>query len=411
MSTRLEHAQLSADGEPTPDETGGESQPSWVTVMTREMVVKVTDRNFLLSTALTLLIMVGIFAVQGFLSQRDDTVSVAVTGNHSQRVAHQAGTLARNGENAFELTVRRYDSTERVKQAVSDGDADAGLIHTSNGWRLVGKTDKETGLATYVRQAVEHRVLQRNAAQEGTTAAALTAGSDVPYTLMEKDNHTTFSLIVGFVIAMLFYMAALGYGMLIATSVVAEKQSRVVEILVSAVRVRHLLFGKIIGNTLLALGQIALLTLVGLVGITFTGYESLLPVVASVAGWFVAFFIVGFFALACIWAVAGSLATRHEDLQSTTAPLTMFMVIVLLASLSLSGTGQVVASYIPVMSTVVMPMRIVAGTAAWWEPVLALLATLVFTTGAVLMCERLYRRSVLQTQGRMSYRQALAAHE
>ncbi|MGH3446897.1 MAG: ABC transporter permease, partial [Nocardioidaceae bacterium] len=259
--------------------------------------------------------------------------------------------------------------------------------------------------------AVQDRTLQRNATDAGTTAQALTRGSDVPYHLLTPDSHTQFSSIVGFVMAMLFYMAALGYGMLIATSVVGEKQSRVVEILLSAIPVRQLLFGKLLGNTVLALGQIALVTMVGLVGLTFTDYDSLLPLVAGVAGWFVLFFVVGFFALACIWAVAGSLATRHEDLQSTTAPLTMFLVVVLIASLSLTGVGQVVASYVPVMSTVVMPMRIIAGTAAWWEPILALLVTAAFVAGAVVVGERLFRRSVLQTQGRMGYRQALATRE
>lgn len=387
------------------------AEPFWVTVMTREVMVKLTDRTFLVSTAVTLALMVGIFGFQAFMSQRDDSVDVAVTGPGVQQVTTHAQSAATSGEDTFTLDVHRYASAGAVRTAVRDGDVDAGLIHDSSGWQLLGNTDKEDRLASVVRQAVQHRTLVANAKQAGTTASALTHGSDVPYRLLDPDSHTGFSFVVGFAMAMLFYMAGLGYGMTIATSVVAEKQSRVVEILVSAIPVRHLLFGKILGNTIMALAQIALLTVVGLVGLTFTSYESLLPMVAGAVGWFVAFFIAGFFALACIWAVAGSLGTRHEDLQSTTAPLTMLLVVVLFAALALEGTGQVIASYIPVMSTVVMPMRLVSGTAAWWEPVIALLLTMAFVAVAVVVCERLFKRSVLQTQGRMSYRQALAAQE
>jgi ABC-2 type transport system permease protein len=173
--------------------------------------------------------------------------------------------------------------------------------------------------------------------------------------------------------------------------------------------VRQLLFGKVIGNTLLALGQMALFVGIGLVGITFTDYASFLTAVSGPVVWFVAFFIAGFVALACVWAVAGSLATRNEDLQGTTTPLTMGLVLALFAGIFLEGTWQVVASYVPVVSTIAMPMRLLTGSAQWWEPVLSLLLTAGFAAVTVTVGERLYRRSLLHTSGRMSYRQALRA--
>ena len=61
------------------------------------------------------------------------------------------------------------------------------------------------------------------------------------------------------------------------------------------------------------------------------------------------------------------------------------------------------------VSTVAMPQRLLAGTAAWWEPVLSLLVTLAFAALAVMAGERLYRRSVMQTQRRLTIREAMRA--
>ena len=104
--------------------------------------------------------------------------------------------------------------------------------------------------------------------------------------------------------------------------------------------------------------------------------------VAASAGWFLVFFVAGFAALACLWAVAGSLATRSEDLQSTTPVLTTIRAWSSRCSSGMFGEGTVrvrtIGSYLPVVSAISMPQRLLAGEAAWWEPVVSLLVTLAF---------------------------------
>ena len=121
--------------------------------------------------------------------------------------------------------------------------------------------------------------------------------------------------------AVLFMMSSMIYGMQIASSVIEEKQSRIVEILVAVIPVRQLLAGKVIGNTVIAFGQMVLLLGVTLIGVSFTPVTGALPNLSSGVGWFLAFFLAGFLALACIWA-AGALGTRSEDLNQTSQPLT-----------------------------------------------------------------------------------------
>ena len=76
-----------------------------------------------------------------------------------------------------------------------------------------------------------------------------------------------------------------------------------------------------------------------------------------------------------------------------------------------TGTARVVLSFVPIISSILMPVRIVEGTADWWEPVVALLINLVFAVAMVLLGERIYRRALLQTQGRLTYRQALTLND
>ena len=120
-------------------------------------------------------------------------------------------------------------------------------------------------------------------------------------------------------------MVALLFGMQIAQSVVAEKESRVVEILAAAIPTRALLWGKIAGNTLLALGQVVILVGRRTGDLRGARQQTLLAGVGPAMVWFVAFFALGFIALAALWSAAGALSSRVQDIASTTMPLQMVL--------------------------------------------------------------------------------------
>lgn len=427
-TTHTTPADTSTAGAPDREQS---TEAAWRIVAGREIVVKLRDRNFIISTLTTIAIFIAAFGVSLLLGGRDDATTVAVTSGEAAAVVRAAdaasgevpgggdddnGTATGTGPAAAmhaELEVLEVSDRAAAEQAVLDGDADAALLGGPGAWTLLGSDGVDSGISVGIGAVIAADALERNAAAAGTSVGELTAGSTVEVELLEPEGATDegVQVVAGFVFVFLFYMAAILFGYAIANSVVEEKQSRIVEILAAAIPLRQLLVGKVVGATVLALGQMVLFVAIGLIGLTFTEYTTLLPSLAGAAGWYLVLFVIGFVALACLFAVAGAMATRAEDVQSTSSPLLTLIMVASFGGLFLQGTWQVVASYVPLMSTVTMPIRLVEGSAAWWEPVVAAVITLAAAALVMVVAERVYRRSIMQTGGKLTYRQALALAE
>ena len=125
--------------------------------------------------------------------------------------------------------------------------------------------------------------------------------------------------------ALLLYLAILTYGFFIAIGIVTEKATRVVEVILSAVRPVELLSGKVVGLGLLSLVQFSLVAVVAFGTALVTGVD--LPAGAPLAILLVVVFsLLGYLLYACAFAVAGSVVSRQEDLQGSSAPLTVMLV-------------------------------------------------------------------------------------
>ena len=392
-------------------DTDRRDEPAWLLVTRREVVSRITDKSFLLGTAFMVVLIAGFIGFSAWQEERTETVTLAATPDAAAMATAVADAAPGVDENV-EVTVVEVDDRAAAESALREDEADAWLHPTDDGWQLTSESSEQGALTNVVEVVVQQQVLADNAAEVGTTVESLQAGSTVTTDFLRGDAEKAgVAEAVGFVFVFLFYFAALVFGMQLASSVIEEKQSRIVEIIAAAIPVRHLLAGKVLGNTALAVIQLMVYLVVGLVGLSFTSYKSYVPALSGPTAWFIGFFLAGFIALACLWAVAGSLASRTEDLQATSTPLTMLMLVMFFGGLSLDGRGQVIASFVPPVSAVVMPKRILAGGVEWWEPLLALGLLAAFAAVTVWIGERLYRRALLQTGGRVSLRQAWSAAE
>lgn len=382
----------------------------WALVAAREIRVKLTDRNFLISTGITLLLVVALLGVQAFLASQDSApeYTVAVTSADGEALVAQAESALKTTDDGATVTPVIVADATAGEALLTSEEADAFLLQDGDEWTLSSDGGAPGDLEAAVTDAVRSSALATNAEEAGTSLPALMDNTELTTDDISGDGTQEIVLAVaGIVFGALFYMASLVFGLSIANSVVEEKQSRIVEILAAVIPTRSLLAGKVLGNTVLAFGQMAIFVGVALIGLSFTEYDAFLPVMREPLLWYLPFFVAGFIALASIWAAAGALASRVEDLQSTTMPLTLTLVAVFVIALNLDGTAEVIGSYVPVMSTILMPIRLLAEEAAWWEPVVAMALTLAFCYASILFGSTLYRRALMQTQGRVSVRQAL----
>lgn len=384
---------------------------AWQLVTRREVVARITDKPYVLGTLTTVLLIVGFMGFTTWQSERTKEYDVAATPaalTMAEQVADSAGDV----DEQVRVEVVPVDDDEAARTALLESDADAWLREADDGWELVTESSEESSLTAVVSEVVSTAVLTDNAEAVGSSVEELRAGAEVSTEFLRGDaEQAAVADVVGFAFVFLFYIAALVFGMQLANSVVEEKQSRIVEIIAAAIPLRHLLAGKVAGNTILAMIQVLVYVGVGLVGMSFTPYKSFVPDISGPILWFLGFFLAGFVALACLWAVAGALASRTEDLQSTSTPLTMLIVVMFFGGVSLDGRAETVVSFVPPVSAVVMPKRILSGGVEWWEPVLALGLLGVFAAGTVWVGERLYRRALLQTSGKLSVRQAWSTAE
>jgi len=386
----------------------------WVRVVAeREIRTRIRDKSFLAATAVTLAIIIGLLVAGVFFGNDADEYDVAIGPGVEQSTTTFAGQLlSDNGSPDARLTPRPFESDGDVEQAVRDGDADAGILRNEDGYTIVGDDSVDVELQAALAGAISETVVQGNAAAAQVDLDALREGAAPQVRLLDPNaDQSDARSGVAFAFVIVFLITALSFGMTIAQSVVQEKESRVVEILAAAVPIRSLLWGKILGNTVLALGQVLLLGGVGVVGLLVTGERELVQGV----GWsllaYVGFFVLGFLTLACLWSVAGSIAGRQEDLQSTTLPGQMILMVPYFIAVLGGDQVRTIFSMLPIVSTMVMPGRLAEGSVPWWQIGVAVAATVAAAMVFVRVGTRLYERTLLRTGGKLSYRQALTASD
>lgn len=372
----------------------------WIIVAKREILTQIQSKAFWVGTLMTLGLVAVVFLVSGFLSNGQGSTKVAVATDGAAAVLAQAKAT---GTNVEPVKV----AADQLDQTVRSGDAEAALSYSeSGGWALTVKDPTSTPDLT---AAVRDYQIGQNSAAAGVNAKQILTNTTVQVVPLDATESNAVAIVLAtFAFSILFMLSAVTYGMQIAQSVVTEKESRIVEILAAAVPTRSLLIGKVVGNTIMALSQVVLLVGAALIGLSFTPYKEMIGMVAPVAGWFILFFLVGFASLACLWAAAGAMATRVQDLSQTTTPLTMIVMLVYMAGMFAKGSIAQILSYVPIASTVMMPGRLLNGTATWVDAIIALVIALGFMALMIWVGVRIYRRGLLQTGSVMSYKQVFS---
>ncbi len=367
----------------------GPASPSLVQsiglVAEREVKMRLRSKTFLISTGILLLVILAGIVVGGFMAKNtaSEATKVAVVGS-------PGGGLTEGAAGKFDITGAPDVAT--AEQLVKDGDVEAAIVPSDSnatGYELIFATEADPTLVS--QMSVQPQVTILDPDSDGSAGFLL------------------YIVSLGF--GLVFFVSATTFGASIAQSVVEEKQTRVVEILMSAIPVKALLAGKVLGNSILAFGQILAIAALSVIGLTVTGQSELLAGLGTPVVWFVVFFILGFILLAALFAAAGSLVSRQEDIGSTTTPITMLIMIPYFAVILFNDNPLImtIMSYVPFSAAVGMPVRLFVGSAQWWEPILSLLILAVSAALVILVGSRIYENSLLKMGGRVKISEALKA--
>lgn len=347
-------------------------------VIEREIMVRLKSKAFMVSTILSIVLFGVLVGVSGALpSLFSSTDKVAVTS---------AGAKAIEGIDGIEPVA--VDDVDEAKALVNSEEVESAVVESE---------DSPTGVA----------VLSLRSAPE-SLIGALSLTPEVE--LLDPDApDPALTYFIGLGLGLVFFMAAMTFGNTIASSVVEEKQSRIVEILLASTSARVLMFGKVIACTILAFAQIGLTAVAVLAGAAISGNDMVLGKVAEPIAWFIPLFIVGFVMVAALYAAAASMVSRTEDLPSTSTPIMMLIFLPYMGVIIFSSNETVMAvlSYIPFSAAVAVPMRVFLGTIAWWEPLVSLLILIVTTLLALLLATRIFERSILKSGPKLTWGQAL----
>jgi ABC-2 type transport system permease protein len=205
------------------------------------------------------------------------------------------------------------------------------------------------------------------------------------------------------IMVMLIYVAVLFYGISVMRSVLEEKNSRVMEVLLSSATSTELMIGKIFGVGAVGLTQIAVWVLMAgvfaLPSLAMNMDLSELAVSPGVLVAFAAFFLLGFLLYSTLYAAIGAITTTEQEGQQLQFVIVIPLVlsVFMLSSVVKTPDAPLVAwlSMFPFFAPVLMYARIVLQTPPAWQIALSLILVLATIAGLLVLCARIYRVGVL----------------
>lgn len=433
----------------------GKSSGWWIldretlVIARRELVERIRTKWFLIGTLLGPIAMLAVFLVPALLAARSEAVVKVAIIDRTSPTAAASPALTPPAPSASPLGDELLTAFALIGwqgEVIADpGEAallDQVRARRINGFLVVPADVLAAGVITY--QGDNGTSAGAMARLEGVVTAVVQHRRGVsagitddqvkrmlaPVTLSAR--HTTgeaagssgmATFVVGYVVLFILYLAIILYASNVMRSVVQEKTSRVVELLVAAVKPRSLMAGKVLGVGAVGLIQLAVwlgmavLTmkyrdaLLGAFGVAGAGGISVPPLSLSQVAVILACFILGFFLYASMYAAVGAMVSSEQEAQQAQLPL-MTLIMIAAACVQLVAndprSGAAVAlTTIPFFSPMLMPMRFLLGGATGLDVAVSMAVLLVSNALVVVAAGRIYRVGILMYGKRPSLRELL----
>lgn len=313
------------------------------------------------------------------------------------------------------ITTPSDELRETLRQQVSAGTIDCflwlnadDLAHHKASYSAKDVTDFETNRA--VRSAVRTALVKHQLAQKGMTGPqveTLLTPVELKTVHITKGHEGTSGMAVfmtAFFMVMLLYVNVLVYGISVMRSIIEEKNSRILEVLLSSVTAKELLAGKILGVGAVGLTQIAIWLVIG-AGFSTPGmvgakpYLSDVRIPVSAIALFGVFFLLGYFLYSTMYAALGAMVnTDHEAQQMQWPALLPILLAIFLANPVIKHPDSQMAiwlSMVPFFAPILMFIRVMVETPPIWQLVLCFALMLATIYGLLALSSRIYRTGIL----------------
>jgi ABC-2 type transport system permease protein len=385
----------------------------------REIRENGRSKSFLITTAVTFLLVAALVVVPGLIGGDISEYTVGSVGEGNEPIVTAAEQLGNASEEpGAELSVaiesEGFEDRAAAESAMEEGDLDAILIDGSEVVveSLGGFGDSTLlGLLQQGAASVELEAVVSEGGQAAENVIEVMTSDPLETTVLsgqEAGNETRGA--VAYAGLLLLYMAVLLYGNWMLNGVTEEKSNRVVEVLLSSVKPWQILAGKIIGIGSLGITQFAGTIIVALIAVNLADTVELpsldLAIVANLILWFV----LGFLLFAVLYGTAGSLVSRMEDAQNVAFPLSMIAVIGFFVSIAAlsdpDGPAAVIGTFFPLTAPFVVPVRAALGAIPAWQYIASVVLTIGAIIGLVLVGGRIYAGGLLRFGTRVKLRDA-----
>ncbi len=422
-------------------------------IIKREFLAKVRNKTFIIMTFLSPLLMVGMIALVAFLSKSSMEKSNRVAYVNNSDIFSEADfedSKTMHYENLTEAGL------EQAKKIVQNSNHD-GLIYIpkndsidqlASSIQFFSNESPGVVLISEMENNIENKLENEKMKQLGIDLQKLKGSNvNVDINLSNFSGEKSSKLINGIKIGIgmgsgyIVMMFIIVYGAMVMRSVIEEKTSRIIEVIVSSVKPFQLMLGKVIGTAGAGLLQFFIWTVILFIimmvssymfGVDMVGTQtSQIPAdqmeaiannntqfaltelfklpLLSIFIWFILFFLGGYLLYSSIYAAIGAAVDNETDTQQFMMPVIMPLMIGVYVGFATvindpHGTVATIFSMIPFTSPIVMLMRIPFGVPLW-QILLSLFLLIITFLGVIWLAAKIYRVGILMYGKKVSYKE------
>ncbi len=411
----------------------------WI-LISREYAQVVKKKSFLIGIILTPLLMIGLTVLPALLATKKPakTEHIAIIDLDNQRVGEKFAEAIKiyklpSGNPSYEVSeIMKINPADSQELAAARQKLDSLIMNQDlKSYLIIGKNAALTDSVTLVSKSFSittgsrfekrlsdilsgQRLEKSNINLQIDSVLYLARRIDLRQEApggKERDFMTMY--MGGIIFVMIIFMTVIGYGQILMRSVIEEKNSRVIEVMVSSVSSFQLMAGKIIGLGLASLTQVAVWIIIGLGIYSYRGALNVSADISSVIFnpvlivFFVLFLIIGYILYSTLFALIGSLCNTDKEAQNYIFPITMSLILPMILAMyiiqepdsAVSTTLSLIPFFTPTMMilrlNVISPESFSLGNPIIVQAIIGVILTTVTTVLVIWLAARIFRIGIL----------------